>query len=201
MINLLPPELKQSYHYGRYNYQLGRWALGFVLAIAGVAVITFGGIFFMNNSIDSFNKQIANSNGQLAAEGFSSTQKQVQDISNNLKLMVQVLSKEVLFSKLLAQLGAVTPQNAILTNLAISQTAGAIDITAQTSDYNAATQLQVNLADPKNQIFSKADIVSIACTSGATNPKYPCTATIRALFATNNPFLFISNGNKTAAKP
>lgn len=201
MINLLPPELKQSYHYGRYNYRLARWVGVFVAGIAGIAVITFGGIFYMNRSIDSYTKQVASNNAHLASQGFTTTQKQVQDISNNLKLMVQVLSKEVLFSKLLAQLGSVTPSNVILTNLAISQTEGAINITAQTADYNAATQLQINLADPKNQIFSKADIVSITCAVGAANPKYPCTAVLRALFSENNPFLFISNSNTTKAKP
>jgi hypothetical protein len=126
-------------------------------------------------------------------------QKQVTTISNNLKLVVQVLSKEILFSDLLKQLGTVTPSNVILTDLSISQTQGAIDITALTTNYAAATQLQVNLADPKNQIFSKADIVGINCPSDKLGDQYKCTATLRALFATNNPFLFISNTPKKAS--
>ncbi|HYH36468.1 MAG TPA: hypothetical protein VD706_03145 [Candidatus Saccharimonadales bacterium] len=47
------------------------------------------------------------------------------------------------------------------------------------------------MADPKNKIFSKADIVSITCSDD--NSDYPCTINIRALFAPNNPFLFINN--------
>lgn len=201
MINLLPSGLKQDYRYARRNRRVMHWIVGFGLGIAGMAVITGAGLFYMNHSIDSYTKQVATSNAQLQSQNLSGLQKQVTDISNNLKLVVQVLSKEVLFSKLLSRLGSVTPSNVILTNLAISQTEGAIDITAQTGSYNAATQLQVNLSDPNNQIFSKADIVSITCSSNATNAKYPCTATLRALFATNNPFLFISNSGTGKAKP
>jgi hypothetical protein len=54
--------------------------------------------------------------------------------------------------------------------------------------------VQVNLADPTNKIFSKADIVSITCSSSnALSPLYPCTVNVRALFVTNNPFLFINS--------
>ncbi len=196
MINLLPPEFKQDYRYARHNRRLVRWSLAFVLAIVGVAVITGSGLLLMQNSIGTYNKRIDGVQSQLTSQNSTGVQKQVSDISNNLKLMVQVLSKEILFSKLLARLGTTTPSNVILTNLSISQTQSAIDITAQTSSYNAATQLQINLADPGNQIFSKADIVSISCVTGtaATNTDYPCTASIRAQFTSNNPFLFINSG-------
>ncbi len=198
MINLLPPDLKADYRYARRNHRLMHWLIAFVLAIVGAGVITGCGMFLMNNSINVYKSRIARAQAQLASQNVSGIQKQVTDISNNLKLMNQVLSKEILFSKLLTQLGAVTPPNVILTNLTISQIESAVDITAQTSDYNAATQLQVNLADPANQIFSKADIVNITCTSGkqATNAAYPCTASIRAEFTNNNPFLFVNANTK-----
>jgi Tfp pilus assembly protein PilN len=195
MINLLPPELKQDYRYARLNHRLVHWLTAFVLAIGGVVIITGAGLFIMSNSIDSYKTRIANTQGQLASQHFTDVQKQVTDISNNLRLMVKVLSKEILFSKLLARLGQVTPPGVVLTNLSISQTESAIDITAQTTNYNAATQLQINLAAASNQIFSKADIVNITCQTGTqvTNPAYPCTATIRAQLTSNNPFLFINS--------
>ncbi|MGH7237726.1 MAG: PilN domain-containing protein [Candidatus Saccharimonadales bacterium] len=197
MINLLPPDLKQAYRYARINRGLSHWLLAFAAAIAGVAAITAVGLVMMNHSIHANQAQITQAKARLASQNSTGIQSQVADISSNLKLMVKVLSKEILFSKLLAQLGNITPPNVILTNLSISQTDSAIDITAQTGSYNAATQLQVNLADPANQIFSKADIVNVSCASNASqtpaNSKYPCTATLRALFTQNNPFLFINN--------
>lgn len=192
MINLLPPETKATYRYAQRNRILLRWVTVCVFTLLGGALLAGGGYLYLNQSITTTNQQIADTNKQLEQQNLASVQKQVTSISNNLKLVVQVLSQEILFSKLLKQLASVTPSNAALTNLSITQTTGGIDITAQTADYNTATQLQINLADPKNQIFSKADIVSISCT-GKADEKYPCTVTLRALFADNNPFLFTND--------
>lgn len=201
MINLLPPELKQEYRYARRNRHLLFWVGGFSAAIVGLAFITAVGMFIMGNSVDNYRAHIADTQTELANQNVEGVQKQTTDISNNLKLMVTVLSKEVLFSKLLAQLGSITPPNVILTNLTISQTETAIDLTAQTGSYNAATQLQVNLADPNNKIFSKADIVTISCSAAnkVADPKYPCTVAIKALFLNDNPFLFINASQKAGS--
>jgi Tfp pilus assembly protein PilN len=198
MINLLPPETKNTYRYARRNRTLLRWIMACAFSLAGGLLLAGGGYLYLNRAIADTNKQISTSNQQLQDQNLSGVQKQVTSISNNLKLVVQVLSQEVLFSKLLKQLARVTPNNAILTGLTIAQTQGGVDITAQTTNYNAATQLQLNLADPKNQIFSKADIISISCTGSASTGKYPCTVNIRALFAADNPFLFINDRKKTA---
>lgn len=203
MINLLPPEVKSEYIYARKNRRIVHWCAAFVLVIVGLAIITGTGIIIMEHRMSEYKSRIATTQSELASQNLSGTEKQVKEISNNLKLMVTVLSKEILFSKLLARLGSIMPSNTILTNLSISQTESAIDITAQTKDYAAATQLQVNLADPDNQIFSKADIISISCTSSTTttesNANYPCTVNIRALFTKNNPFLFINSGAKASS--
>lgn len=202
MINLLPPELKQDYKYARYNRKLMHWVIAFAFAIVGAGVITGSGLFIMHNSISDYKGRIATAQAQLSSDNLTAVQNQVTTISNNLKLMVKVLSKEILFSKLLTQLGTITPSNVELTSLTISQAQTAVEITAQTTNYNAATQLDANLAAPNNQIFAKADLISITCTSPAqsTNPNYPCTADIRAQFTTNNPFLFINAGNQTGSK-
>ena len=199
MINLLPPEVKQRYRYAHKNLKLLRWVAIFGAGFAGLLVIGLAGIIYLQQGITSYTKQIAMANTSLQKQNLAGTQKQVTDISSNLKLVIQVLSREVLFSQLLTRLGAVIPPNTILTNLSIVQTTGGIDISAKTTDYQAATQLQINLADPKNQIFSKADIISINCDTNADpTVKYPCTVVLRALFAANNPFLFINSGK---AKP
>jgi Tfp pilus assembly protein PilN len=196
MINLLPPETKENLRYARRNRMLRRWIIVSLTCLVGGALLLAGGGLYLQQSIDGTSKQIADSQRQLDAQHLDTVQKQITDMSNNLKLTVQVLSKEILFSKLLTQLGSVTPSNVVLTNLSIQQTQGSIDITAQAANYNAATQLQANLADPKNQIFSQADIESISCTSGELGTVYPCEVTIRALFSNDNPFLFINDKKK-----
>jgi Tfp pilus assembly protein PilN len=199
MINLLPPDVKSQYHYAQRNVALRRWVVMLALALAGLAVITAFGMLYMFQLSSSYDNEIKASTLSLKQQNLEATQKEVKEISGNLKLSVQVLSKEVLFSNLLRQLAAVTPGKVKLANLNISQEESAVDITAKARDYNSATQLQVNLSDPANQIFSSADIVSITCASNSNGSQasgYPCTATIRALFAKHNPFLFINSGSR-----
>jgi Tfp pilus assembly protein PilN len=200
MINLLPPDLKETYRYAHRNRTLLHWTVALGASLVVAAVLIGGGYLYLNQQIRTNQKTIDTTTQQLQKQNLAQVQKQVETISSNLKLAVQVLSKEILFSALLTQLGNVTPSNAILTNLTIAQAQGGVDITAQTANYDAATQMQINLADPKNQIFSKADIVSITCNSGAggnaLSARYPCIVTLRALFAANNPFLFINSGAK-----
>jgi len=176
------------------NVHLVRWTVICGLSLVGLAVISTAGLIYIQQTTRSYDGQIAAGQALLKEEKLTSTQTEIKDISSSLKLAVQVLSQEVLFSKLLTQLAIITPSNSVLTNLNISQSQTSIDITALSTSYNAAAQLQVNLADPANKLFSKADIVSVNCGSASTDSKYPCTATIRALFTTNNPYLFINDG-------
>lgn len=199
MINLLPPDLKIEYKYARKNRKLLRWVIAVFLGIFGVVIITASSIILFHESEGNYRSNIDIAQSQLNSDNYTKVVQQVSDISNNLNLMVSVLSKEILFSKLLNRLGSITPSNVILTNLSISQPETAVTITALTGNYNAATQLEVNMSDPANQIFQKADIISIICSnsnSTSANPNYPCTTVIRAQFASNNPFLFI-NSQKT----
>lgn len=126
----------------------------------------------------------------MVAQNLTGVQGQVHEISNNLNLVVQVLSKEVLFSELLQQLTTLMPASTNLTSLSISQTQGAIDITAAAKDYASAAQIQVNLTDANNRLFSKADIVSISCSGTGS---YPCSIELRALFSADSSYMFINN--------
>ncbi|HMH31156.1 MAG TPA: hypothetical protein VK534_01625 [Methylomirabilota bacterium] len=198
MINLLPPELKTGYSYARKNVKLRKWVLAFLIALVGLGVLGTFGLVAISQSSAHNRQQIAGTEAAFKQEDFEATQKKIQDISGSFKLAVNVLGEQVLFSQLLKQIAATIPSKANLTGLNISQVQGAIDITAVAPDYNTATQVQVNLADPQNKIFSKADIVSINCDNNAAGSAYPCTVNVRALFAKDNPFLFI---NSKGVKP
>jgi Tfp pilus assembly protein PilN len=198
MINLLPPEIKINISYARRNTMLRKWAFALLIGIGVISSTIFIGNLFLRQSTHSLASQVEQGTEQLKIQKLEETQKQVEGISSSLKLVVQVLSREVLFSKLLQQIGSVMPSGAVLTNLSINKLQGGLDLQAAATDYQTATQVQVNLQDPANQIFDKADIVSIQCTSNQTTTggiadQYPCTVQVRALFAKNNPFLFINN--------
>jgi Tfp pilus assembly protein PilN len=198
MINLLPPDLKDSYRYALHNVKLIRWAVALGFGFIGLIAISTASVIYMRQLAQTYEKPIADAQITLQKQNLHATQAQVKDITGNLKLAVQVLSKEVLFSKLIVRLANLTPDNTVLTDLSIIQAQTAVTISARTTDYNAATQMQANLLDPSNKIFSHADIQGIVCETtkaapGTIEAKYPCVVTIKALFATNNPFLLIND--------
>lgn len=194
MINLLPPQTKQNLFYGRRNVRLLRWLAGVMAGTMGILLVIFGGWVFLHNTTANFARTNSTIAAQLQNQNTASVQKQVEAISNNLKLVVKVLSREILFSKLLTQIGSALPKGAVLTSLNIAQTSGAIDLEAAATDYQSAAQIQANLRDPANKIFSKADLVSIQCQSlTGGGGAYPCKVQIRAQFASNNPYLFVNS--------
>lgn len=195
MINLLPPDIKQSYRYGIKNVSLVRWVVASFFALLGLGLIGSYGWLTIRHSTLEAQSTIASTQESLQQASLAETNKRVTDISNSFKLVEKVLSQEILFSKLLKQMATALPSGAKLTGLNIAQVASgsALDVTVNATDYNTATQVQVNLADPTNQIFAKADIQNITCdNNNASNADYPCTITLRAQFAQNNPFLFIN---------
>lgn len=152
----------------------------------------------MRTSTASTQAKVDESKASLVSQKPEETQKRLEEISANTKLIIQVLSKEVLFSSLLRQLGASVPANTVLQEFQLDKVQGALSLKAVATDIQSATQLQLNLADPKNKIFEKAEIESINCNP---DPKlrYPCTVQLRALFAKDNPFLYIGATPQKAA--
>ena len=195
MINLLPPETRSNLLYARKNNQLRKRLSYLIFALIGALLIVFAGVFYLGQTTKSLEKETVKSRDSLQAQKIEDTQKTVEQISNNVKLTTQVLSREILFSKLLRQLGTVLPSNTSLQELQIDKLQGGITITALAKDINSATQVQLNLQDPQNKIFAKADIENILCDTELAKT-YPCTVQIRALFSQNNPFLFISPTQK-----
>ncbi|PID32482.1 hypothetical protein CR970_00190 [Candidatus Saccharibacteria bacterium] len=192
MINLLPTDYKEYISYARRNVRLVHWASTIGISLLFVLGIIGAGQLYMTQSIANNKEQLRKAEEQLKVQKLEETQRRVEEIGNSLKLVVQVLSKEILFSKLLRQIGAAMPSDTVLTNLSINKLEGGIDLQIAATGYGAATQVQLNLSDPTNKIFDQADIINIKCGQNETSALYPCTASIRAKFSPSNPFLFIN---------
>lgn len=205
MINLLPPDVKQQYIYARRSQKLRKWISGAMIGLLGVLIIVGFGFIAIHNEAESYNTQIAQSKQLLEAKKLNETKQEVENVTSSLKLVVQVLSKQILFSELLQQIGNSMPRGSILTGLGINQVEGGIDLQAKATNYQTATQVQINLSDPNNKIFDQADIVRVSCAEAdseeedsALSASYPCTINIRAQFSKDNGFLLINNADKTA---
>lgn len=193
MINLLPPAYKDNVAYARRNRKLLNWSTALVFSLLILMLIIGGGYFFMNQSIKNQSAQVEQAKQHLKNEKIDETKGRLDEISSNTKLVLQVLSREILFSSLLRQLGASLPAGSTLQSIQIDKVEGGISLKALAKDVDSATQIQVNLADPKNKIFEKADIESISCVPDSSGSAYPCTVQLRALFSKDNPYLYISN--------
>lgn len=197
MINLLPPDVKENTLFARRNTRLRKWA--FALFASALLVIGMVGVgqMYLQQSIKTYSTQVEQGKAELKTNKLDETQKQVQELTDSLKLVTQVLQREILFSKLLVQIGGALPNGSILTNLSIDKVQGGLELQADAVNYQTGTQVQVNLQDPENKIFEKADILNIQCDADPSEPlkqQYPCLVQIKALFAKNNTFSFIQSG-------
>lgn len=199
MINLMPFSHKESLRYARRNTLLWHWLLGVIILLTLTAGTTIVGKQYLQSETRRFAAINTDVEKELKDNNIDETLKQVESISSNLKLIIEVLSEQVVFSELIAQIGSVMPDNAVLADIEIGEVQGGIDLVAEATDYNTATQVQVNLQDPANKLFDKVDIVSVEC-DPAPEKQYACRAVFRALFTESNPYLFVNLQKAEAAQ-
>lgn len=191
MINLIPTDQKKSILYGRRNTTLVKWIIGAIIALVGLVAITSGTLFYLSQDINNYKKDIASIQGDLKDQKQEEVLADVSELNANFGLVVNVLSREVLFSKLLQHIGAIMPKGVILQDLSLSSDSSALTLNLSATDYQKAAQALVNLKAESNLLFREADANSVDCGS-SDNPTYPCTATMQVLLTTENPFLLLN---------
>jgi len=199
MINLLPPDYAASIRYGRQNTKLLGWLAGLVGAILVLVIILFVGWIYMNQEAKDLQKGIDATYQQLQSQNLSKVQADAKEITGDINVIDKVLSQEIQFSGLIQSIGSYMPPGAVLGTLSLSdKVTGSIDLSANTKDYASAAQVAVNLSDPKDELFSKVDIINISCDSAAQKT-YKCSSTFRALFSktAQTKFLSVPAGSKS----
>jgi capsular polysaccharide biosynthesis protein len=194
MINLLPQDLKQDYIYARKNVVLKKYIIISLIGLIGLIIITTFGLIAYKKSYKNNQQQITSLTNQLQHENIASTNQKVQNFTTTFRLVTKALSQEILFSKLITDIGAAMPPNTALTGLSLNNTSNGINLTAKATSYNSATQIQVNLSDPARHLFKNVDIISINNTSQG---QYNYSVSLRALFNNTNQFLLINQGTKS----
>src|ERR1700741_209982 len=180
-INLLPPDHKKDIVFARRNATIKNWIVASCVGVMGILLVLAAGHFFISQSTKNQQRQVTEMRAQLNAQKQDEVQKQVTSISDGVKLALQVLQKQIFFSKLLTQVGAVMPSGTTLESLTINSTQGGIDLSAKAKDYQSATQVQINITDPDKKLFEKADVIAVTCATDGKDA-YPCKVSIRALF-------------------
>lgn len=200
MINLLPPKYKKTLFYSKRNRTMSRWVIVLILALIFSLVIVAAGWLYLDQAVKREAKNVEQTEAALEEQDIEQTTAQVEEISNNTKLVLDVLSREILFSKLIRQLGAALPPGTALESITLEGLEGGLTIQAYATNFNSASQIQVNLSDPQNKIFKQADIETISCpqtpegeTVSEEVSQYACTARLKALFSDNTEFVYIGS--------
>lgn len=196
MINLIPASNKASIYYARRNSFILGWLSLILFAVIGLVIILGGSMFYIRQEIKSNEQSIKTAQESLASQNEKETLERVAEISGRLSLAADVISKEVLFSKLLPYIGALMPDGTVLQGLSLSRdTQGGLDLTISATDYITASQALVNLQASDSLLFEGADANNITC-DGSTDPVYKCVASFRATLVKDNPFLLLNQGAK-----
>ena len=197
MINLLPTNYRLGLRYGRLNARLRHWIEIGATLIAVLIIILAAGWLYIDKQIKDLNHSIARTQAQLQTQNLQQVQKQADQISQNVRIINQVLGREIRFSDLIQEIGKVMPPGTILGSSTLAKVNGTLDLSASAKDYTSAAQIAVNLSDPKNNIFAKVDIININCSASGT--AYPCNGSFRALFDKKTPgrFLNVASGAKS----
>lgn len=195
MISLLPPDITEARRYGRKNLALLRWIFACLIGFTFILIIGGVGFFFVNNAEVSAKNIKSQVETSIADAKLDEAEKEYMEFSNNLKTVVQILSKQILFSKLIQQVGSITPAGATLNSISLSDADNALDLTFTVDSAAIAPTIQVNLEDPDNELFEKADIIQVACQKTATGAE-TCTVQLRALIKQDANFLFLNSVEK-----
>lgn len=192
MINLLPPERAAAIRYARQNTRLRVWLIGMAVAILGLIFILLSGWFYIHSQATGLKNDIDLTNQQLKDQNLAKVQADAKEITGDIKVINQVLGSEVRFSDLIQNIGQDMPPGTILSSLQLGKVVGALDLTANAKDYQSAAQVAANLSDPANGLFTKVDIISIACGAQEGSKAYPCTVSLKALFSGDVKTKFLS---------
>ncbi|HUD03291.1 MAG TPA: hypothetical protein VMR51_00645 [Patescibacteria group bacterium] len=198
MINLLPDQIKKEIIYGRRNRVLLHWIMSVIIVIAGVGGMTVFGELFINKNVHTLQSVAKLTQARISDQNLTSTQTDIQNLSNNFKTVTQLLSKQLLFSKLFVKIGGIIPNGAILSGITLSNTDSVLDINIASTTRDTATQAFVNIGDPANGLFEKADLVSVSCaqsnsSNSGTIGKYPCVTVIKVVIKTDSSFYFLNS--------
>ncbi len=190
MINMLPGDYVDTIRHSKNNEYVLRWMGASLVATIVLIVILASGWLYLNHEVKALSSQIAAGKNDLVSQNLEGVKKDASKISNDIKTINQVLGKEIRFSRLIQSIGQVMPPGTVLEGLTLTKADGSIDLTASAKDYKSGAQIALNLSDKQNGIFSRADIISLTCTSADT--EYKCSVVLKALFSKESQAKFLN---------
>jgi hypothetical protein len=197
MINLLPTEAKEEARYGRRNRKLAFASGAICLMIVALGALTLFGQYYLSQSKNQYNASGLVVIQRIKDQNLEQSQKGLEALAVNFKIASQLLGKQILFSKLFPKLAEIIPKGAYVRQLSIDEKSTYLQFEIGAPTRELANQGYINVADPKNGLFEKADLLDISCsdpsaTTSTIDQATACTATVKALFRNDSPFLLLN---------
>jgi len=168
MINILPPELKQSRKYGRLNLFITKQLVGVVIIGALATGVMLSGIRLTQDDQNFLDDALVVKN--QAYDEVKHFESQATTLRTKVGNIDKLLEREVKFSKLLVEIGSSIPVGAQLTSLALTgSSTEPLQISATIAEQDLAGVLRKNLVD--SGIFESADILSVSLREGGEGEK------------------------------
>lgn len=185
MINLLPPGRVLNIRLARSNTILRRYIeliiFGALVLLAAILVARY----FFGIQNDNIQRTVDLNSAKIA--DLEPVQKQAEELSATVNTISGLLSRNVKFSDMLAQIGGIMPPGSVLTGLKFSleDMEAPLVVSAQVDNEQKAAVLRNNLAT--SSLFDKAEIKNITKIEEETATTPATTATVPALTATPSP--------------
>ncbi len=178
MINLLPYEEKKQLRAARFNTVLIRYLVTLWMGSIFMATI-FAGAYY-NLTLSKTSAEQLLSQNQSKSSAYQSVQQQAATINANIASARNVLSQQILYSKVLISIGQITPQGVVIDKLSLSPSTFGTAITLQAYARDSDAALALKTAYQSSSIFSNVSIQNLSGGSGTSGSVsgYPVSITL-----------------------
>lgn len=118
MINLMPDEIKKEIRAARVNVMLARYIIVIIAAFLFLVMLLAGSYVVLTQTKQS--AQLLIDSNDTKAAVYSTTKAQVDALSTSLSQARTILDQEILYSKVLANIGQQLPEGTVIGNLNIT---------------------------------------------------------------------------------
>jgi len=168
MINLLPPGTKDNLRYGHLNVTVLEYSILILVTAAGLIGILFFGQALASNEERQL-KDLAGEKQAVLAQ-YDSSLAEARALDERIDIIAALLQREITFSKLLPNIGALVPSGTTINGLELDNEDGNnLTINGESDSQLGPSVFRQNLANT-DRLFSRADIVNISLPETQSGP-------------------------------
>lgn len=159
MINLLPPEYRESIDYGRKNTRILSWVTTLIFGIIVLFLVSIFGRLTFNIATNQANSQKDSINSEITSSNLNSVEQQYSDFLDGLTGLKKIYQQQILYSRLIKKLATLIPPDSKLSSIALTDSDRAITLNFVNSRDNLGPTIQVNLENQGEYIAQQTRVL------------------------------------------